>query len=394
MTARTDRADRLPDRAEPSRSDGGPWNAGPMTAATCLAEQFLDALEERRSRAEARREAAAGAVREEAPVARHPFVGLALAALDGRIAELVESGEPDPLCTTALLDPPSSFIAGAATMLRTAIPGGLNDPPAPTRLGCLLLAGGLLSVEDLARGAELVDEVPAGSFGRAIVLRHVVLGDLAAAEEAADHPRLSRRPYAGWRVIGTHHALQGDDAAFLARWAKYRTTEEKTWIDETRRTLVEEISRIQGWKAGLAATRRPRISTPGSRAMLVRSALGPLADTTREPALRELFATAPELAEVDELAQLAARVRSVLAHREKRATHTDHPDLRPLLDEIIALDPTASRDVMRARDGMLFRLWETIGDATTLAQTRRAMRTPAFTRQMMSLADDIEPPTP
>ena len=366
-----------------------------MTAAMSLSEQFLDALEERRARAESpQRTTSSDAAPVTAPIARHPFVGLALAGLNDRIAELVESGEPDPLCTTAVLDRPQSFISRSTTMLNTAIPGGLNETPAPARLGCLLLAGGLLSVEDLARGAELVSEITAESFGRSIVLRHVTLGDIAAAEQAADHPRLSRHPYVGWRVIGTHHALHGDDAAFLKRWAKYRTSEEKTWIAETRLTLLEQISRTQGWRTGLAATRRPRISTPGSREMHVRAALRPLADTTRDPALRELFATAPELAEVDVPVQLATRVRSVLARAQDRERHADHPDLRPLLDEIIALDPGTTRDLMRTRDGLLFGLWETIGDAATLTQARKAMRTPGLQREMKRLADDIEPPAP
>lgn len=365
-----------------------------MTEETTTGRQFLEALAEHRAVAANRRPpTAADAVPGAPPVPRHPFIDVALEALARRAATIEPESADDPLCAERQRDRPYWFTRRVATTVRTARPGGVGNPPLLPDLGCLLLAGGLLEVADLERAAEGSRESVAECFGRAIVYRHLADGDLEAATAAAAHPRLASMPEIGWRAIGDHHARRGDAAAFLALWTRYDTRTEKQWIQEARRTLVEQVSRHHGWRDGLAAAHRPRISTAGTRDELIRVALGPLAESVREPELVELLDSAPELAEVGALDRLDLRVRSVRAHGEDRALHTDHPALRPLLDEVIAVDPTTSRNVMRVRDRMLVDLWPAVGTPPTLAELRRALRTPAWKRETAVLHDDIKPPS-
>lgn len=365
------------------------------TAPSHLAGPYHRALEEQRAITEERRRVTAGLAPSSMPPApRHPFVDVALEALAHRASAIEPESADDPLCTVRLLERPHWFTRRVATTLRTDRSGGAGHPPSLSDLGCLMLAGGLLEVADLERACEHVTQSTAECFGRAIVHRLLVDGDLEAAQRAASPARFERAPYVGWRAIGWHLARQGDADAFLAHWSEYETRTEKTWIDETRRTLIEQISRVRGWRAGLEAAHRRKLSTAGTRPQLILCALAPLAETVREPKLVALFASAPELATVDELERLDLRVRSVIAHAEDRADHTDHPALRPLLDEVIAVDHTISRTVMRLREGMLLRLWPAIGEERTLAEVRAAVRAPVSKRELKVLADDITPGEP
>lgn len=358
-----------------------------------LAGRYHRALVEQRAIAEQwRRDTARLAPSAMPPAPRHPFVDVALEALAHRAAAIEPESADDPLCTVRLLERPHWFTRKVATTLRTDRAGGAGHPPSLSDLGCLMLAGGLLEIEDLERASEQVTQSTAEHFGRAIVHRHLADGDLEAAQRVASSARFERVPYVGWRAIGWHHARQGDADAFLAHWSEYETRTEKTWIDETRRTLIEQISRVRGWRAGLEAAHRPKLSTAGSRSRLLRCALAPLAESVREPELVALFASAPELATVGELERLDLRVRSVIAHAEDRARRNDHPALRPLLDEVIAVDHTVSRAVMQSRDRMLIDLWPAVGSAGTLAEMRRAVRAPVWKRELKELSDDIEPP--
>ena len=357
-------------------------------AEPALAAEFLEALDRALERAAAR---AAADVQGAPPGAPHdPFADRAQAALEQRLEEM----DDDPLCTVRSLDRPRP-LSDRVTVTGNVLRGGEMQPAPVTDFGCLLLAAGLLRVEDIEQAIERVRrKVTAEGLARAVVHRHLADGDLEAATAAVEHPGLAERTYLGWRAIGEHHARHGDTAAFLALWPRYDTRREKTWVEEVRRLLIEQVSRREGWRSGLALSQRPKVSTPSSRGSLARVALGPLADSVREPELRELFATAPELADVEELDRLDLRVRSVRAHNEDREAGADHPALRPLLEEIIALDPSAAKHVMRVRDRMLTDLWPVIGQARTLADLRAAVRTPALKRELMVLHDDVVPGEP
>ncbi len=54
----------------------------------------------------------------------------------------------------------------------------------------------------------------------------------------------------------------------------------------------------------------------------------------------------------------------------------DHPRLPSLLDEIIALDPTSSKDTIRLRNWLLLNLWPAFGDQASLDRAYKAARGP------------------
>ncbi|MBB5830683.1 hypothetical protein [Brachybacterium aquaticum] len=362
-------------------------SAAPTNA---LAAQLLAALAEPGAV-----DAGAGA-RARAP---HPFHHEALPALRGRLAELGVDphdlsrphviDDQDPPCATRQLSAPRPFSAAASLVVRQIESGKETSAPALGDLACVLLAGGLLEVTDLERAAELVGGHVAECFGRAIVHRLAADGELEAAARAADHPRLARMPYIGWRALGDHHARRGETDAFLSHWSGYQTQKERRWIETARPLLVGAVARDRGWQDGLDVARRPRIATRGNRDELRLAALRPLAGATPEPELAALLRTEEELVDLPAADALALRVDAVLARAEDREKGADHPALRPLLEEITALDPTASKDLMRQRDALLLRLWPVIGTETTLQETRKAMRTPSLKREMTRLADSF-----
>jgi hypothetical protein len=249
---------------------------------------------------------------------------------------------------------------------------------------CLLTAGGVLTIADAHRVAALVDGFDARALHRQIVLLHLARDDVAAAEAEAER----MGPEWAWtahRSIGRHLARRGDTEAFFARWSTYRAVKDRNEMDRLKGELVEAVGARDGWQRAVELTKDRRLgSAYAEHAFVAPSENGDV------EGLLELFGGPARgvLGEIRELKLLAA----ALVAAAGPAPPADHPRLGEVLDRVIALDPTADKETMRDRDGILLQLWPAYGEESTLRRARAAARAPWIKRELSALPRDVPGP--
>lgn len=317
------------------------------------------------------------------PTSVVPFQEAAIAALQTRIG-----CDPDPLCTTRLYEPAGRFSVRAPHDADSRLGFNVSDAI------CILLAGGLISVATAQRVVCASASEQARSFlQRAIVYRLLADGDLLGAMEAAASPNFDQEQWVGWRAIGEYHAARADAPAFFSLWPKYESRQQRNWVENMRRQLVDAVSCTYGWRDALTLTRDKRIGVKGNIHGMAYVALRPLAKQATVPELDHLLATSPELVQLDALSDLARLQLLVDAMRAStpRAPADDPPDLDAVLSRIIAVDPTSSKQQSQHRDWLLMDCWPLVGNAATLKRVRGAIRAPSYKRELSMLAKDAAP---
>ncbi|TQS46032.1 hypothetical protein [Cryptosporangium phraense] len=248
--------------------------------------------------------------------------------------------------------------------------------PGPFRFAdaaCALLAAGALDDSDVD---ELVALLP-GTCGirRQQVLNRLTADDLEGALAAAD-----RIPgdtgWAGHRDVAAVLADRGDAAGFFAGWKRYAAGQHRDGMAALKGRLVTGVARAQGWPEALAVTQDKRIG-PGFASDAF-SAFGADVEGLSQVLAGEAAGVLPE---IDELSVLVP----ALVAASGRDPERDHPLLAPILDRIVAVDPTTDKATMRARDHLLFSLWPAIGEHPTLDRVRKAVRTPSLRRELTRL---------
>jgi len=320
------------------------------------------------------------------PAAFVPFQEAVRAALHARVAR-----GPDPFCTTRLYEPAARFSVRAPYDVNSHLGFNVSDAI------CILLAGGLIPVATAQRAIRAsASKLVQGFLQRATVYRLLADGDLSAAMEAAASPNFDQEQWVGWRAIGEYHAARADAFAFLSLWPKYEARQEREWVDNMRRQLVDAVSRTYGWRDALALTRDKRIGVKGHVHGMAYVALRPLTEKTTVSEVNQLLGTASELVQFDALNDLARLKLLVDALRAStpRAPADDPPGLDAVLSRIIAVDPTASKQQSQRRDWLLMDCWPLIGNAATLKRVRAAIRAPLYKRELSMLAKDAAPAVP
>jgi hypothetical protein len=242
---------------------------------------------------------------------------------------------------------------------------------------CWLVASRRLSVSDAHAIIAAVPSMNASGLRRQIVLTHLFDGEVDLAREEAE--RIGEMAWAAYRDIGSHHASQGNVAAFFAEWRNYAAGKDRHQIDRMRRELVTSVARKDGWKAAVDLTGDKRVG-PNHRI----DAFRPWAATGDIEGMLQAFTSGEAvgvLTELDELTVLVDALR-VDPHRTER----EHPRLPGLLDRIIAVDVTKDKETMRRRDGLLLELYPAYEEQATLARARAAVRTPRFRNELRYLA--------
>jgi hypothetical protein len=314
--------------------------------------------------------------RAEDAASRRPPYPIAL-GLQPLIAELVAALPPDASPAAATVDhgrllrhERQAYRYGADDWSRVRF---VNRLP---RVLFHLLAHGVLGVDDGQRLVDAVAEIDplvAARLREQLVLVHLERDDLAAAAEVAD--QMGTRAREGWRDIGFHHADRGEVAEFLALWSQYDARQDRAELDDMVRALVGNVARLEGWRVAIALCGNERRIGEGHRVCAFSAPEPwpwPPLHTADE--LLALFAgdAAGVLDEVEELTCLVDAVR----RETPEPPRTDHPAVSGLLDRIIALDPTESKQMMRTRDQLLGNLWMALGDRASLDRMVKAVRAP------------------
>lgn len=244
-----------------------------------------------------------------------------------------------------------------------------------------LVAVGAIGLDDAHRLLPLLP--PSSGMRRQLVVMHRDAGRLDKAE--AEIVAMGDDAWLGWRDLARGWARDGDADSFFRHWSKYASAKERTRMDDLKRELVDGITRRRGWRQALDAVRSERrLGDAWSRQVL--------ATAGRSMSSGELVAVfAREAAGVLTRTTELEILLDALRRETSRGPEDDPALLAGILDELIAIDPTTSRDVMRRRDHLLFSSWPVIGRAETLARVRAAVRTPDLKRQLTVLARDISP---
>lgn len=293
---------------------------------------------------------------------------------------LTDGGE-NPLCSIRLYEAAGYFTNEVRNWLYGA-DLQVSDPI------CLLLAGGLVSVEIVRQAIEVCADLLAPSWmQRAIVYRLCAKGQLDAAMQAADSEVFGEEKWVGWRAVGDYLAHEGDAAAFLKLWPKYKAVHQRHIIDGMRRDLIEAVSHRYGWREAVELSRDKRMSPKSHLNGLAYVALRPVAETGDVKALDRLLST-EELPGLDELARLQLLIDAMQASYPKAdesGSDADHPDLSWVLPRIEAIDPSVSKERSRRRDWLLCDLWPVIADPATLKRVRSAVRAPLYRKELREL---------
>ena len=120
---------------------------------------------------------------------------------------------------------------------------------------------------------------------------------------------------------------------------------------------------------------------------MLKTALQPLTQSKTTSELDQLIASTDEFADLPEAWRLVSLVDAMLTHPQDPVSQADHPELEGILDRIIALDPTESKEQSRLRDYALSKTWPLIGQEATLRRMRSAIRAPMLRNEYDRLRD-------
>jgi hypothetical protein len=256
-------------------------------------------------------------------------------------------------------DLPLTFVVGS--LVRDVAAGRRLDA---TDAACALLAGNTLDPDDVTPLLAVLDRADAGKLHRQSARAWTERGDLDRA--VAEAEAMGDLRHIGHRDIGDVHGVRGDAAGFFRHWKDGAASKDRHDMGLRKHRLVAAVARRHGWQAALEVCADKRIG-PDFR----RTALAELDVAALEEALASLPAGT-----VSESDRLFLLVDAVVAESPD-APEADHPRLPSLLDEIIALDPTSSKDTMQERNWLLQRLWPAYGDQASLDRAHRAARGPS-----------------
>jgi hypothetical protein len=285
------------------------------------------------------------------------------------VARLPATGD-GPLTVRRILETPPQPYRDVVHLL--CIPGNFEFADA----ACALVAVSALDSPDVEALMPLLESWC--GIRRQQVLNCLAVGDFGGAREAADRI-LDDMAWAGHRDIAAVLADRGDAVGFFAGWKRYSAGQYRYRMVELKTKLVGGVAHADGWQAALAVARDQRIGPKFAKYAFSAFA----ADVE---GLCRVFAgeAAGVLSELDELTMLAQALQDATGTHPER----NHPLLDEIVDRIIAVDPTTDKATMRTRDGLLFSLWPAIGEQTTLDRVRKAVRTPRFRSELMTLSHD------
>lgn len=317
------------------------------------------------------------------------------------LQECVESGGPDPLCSKALLEPSDRFSRVARLQLTMAANtrGDLVDMAEPRWPGLvyvstytllkLLRVAGLVTDACMEQAIETTTDPSQPKFmQRARVYGFLAEDDVEAAKPAAESSHLHDSNWIAWRAIGEYHAERGNAAAFLTLWSTFDGRRQRERLDWMRQSLVEGVSRHHGWQEALNVAKHRRIATRKNSGLMLKTALEPLTETMTAKELEELISSASECEDLPEIQRLLLLVEAMLAHPCEDTPDADHPELANILERIIAVDPTFSKEQSHLRDFTLSSTWPLIGEENTLKRMRSAIRSPTLRHEYMGLKKD------
>lgn len=244
---------------------------------------------------------------------------------------------------------------------------------------CALIAVDALTSDEVDTIAPFLPE--SCGFRRQLVLNRISAGDLAGARALA--ARIDDGY--GWRAyrdISFALADRGDVEGFFAEWKRYAAGHDRAGMAVLKEHLVAGVARHQDWNAAVAVATDKRIGPT-----FVGHAFTGYVEAADVDGLWRVLAGPAKglLSELGESALLAASIRKATPHNPER----NHPQLDAVVDRLIAIDPTADKAVMRGRDSELFDLWSAIGEQSTLDRVRKAVRTPAYKRELTILPREI-----
>ena len=246
-------------------------------------------------------------------------------------------------------------------------------------VACVLLAGHTLTPADLAPLLPALSWADAGRLHRQSARAWAEAGDLDRAAVEAEAMGDHDLSHIGYREIGDVFAVRGDAAGFFRHWKTYAASKDRRDMTRRKERLVAAVARHRGWQAALKVCTDKRIGSDFHM-----KALGELGVADLEEALASL--PPGTVSQSDRLFLLVDAVVS----ESPDAPEADHPRLPSLLDEIIALDPTSSRDTMRERNWLLQRLWPAYGDQASIDRAYKAARGPSAKGELgKRLARDI-----
>lgn len=288
------------------------------------------------------------------PAAMAPARDQVLRELEAR---LPDEGDGPPTVTRAL-GPIESY---RETVRLLGLPGcGLFEFADAT---CALIAVGALTTAEVEDLAPFLREWC--GFRRQFVLNRIIAGDLEGARLLAGQLENEFR-WRAYRDIGTVLAARGDARGFFTEWRHYGIARDRDDLAELAKLLVAGVARREGWRPAPTVTRAERISPFGDQAF---SAFIHTADVEGLQRVLDSHAVGI-LSELDQLVLLSIAIKAATEPNPQ----CNHPLLDTVIDRLIAIDPTEDKRTMHRRDAELVGLWPAIGDQSTLACVRKAVR--------------------
>jgi hypothetical protein len=248
---------------------------------------------------------------------------------------------------------------------------------------CALLATGALDDADLDVIEPELDEKWRPFVMRQRALTRIVNGDIDGAVEIAERMP-SASAHRVYRDIGWAAARAGDLELYRRYAKQYQPGTDRTAMNRLRGEVIAGIARVHGLDAAVSATNDTSLGTAH-----LSYAIAELARAGEIDQLDAAFA-GPLAGLFDDTTRVGALIDAVAVASPDAPAH-DHPRLAELLEQVLAIDPTTSKEAMRTRDALLFHSWPAIGDQETLARVRAAVRTPDYRRQLTRLKRDIRP---
>ncbi len=246
---------------------------------------------------------------------------------------------------------------------------------------CLADSIGLLSDEDVDELLPLYGPADRDGLRRQRIRRMVLAGRFDDAHAIAEQMGI---PLQGHRDVAYHLAELGDHRNFFAEWPRYEPRRATKDLVKLRERLMVGVGRREGALAALELAKSHK--RLGERYYPTALRSGQIAPYDSLVPLLE-----GELAEYLDQPDRCTLLVDQLLREVPKNPETEDPRVLELAERIGSLD--GDKPVRQQRDGLLFRLWPIIGEASTLARVRALVRTPSYRRELMQLARETARPT-
>ncbi len=222
-------------------------------------------------------------------------------------------------------------------------------------------------------------------LGYALIRAHLRAKDFSSAHALAERCAVaSSFSSMGWRCIGEFFAERADAEGVFALWPKYEAARDRNGIDRIRATLLRETARFHGWRAAAGLASHPRMGSKAGYSDRLKVALRDYAEQGDPLALRDLIASEAVLSAVEPVDRMHLLILAIRAS-DRGIVGQDHELLSGIIDEIVSLDPFASKQLSRTRDWLLVECWPAIEEQSTLDRVRGAVRAPMWKRELKTL---------